>query len=43
MENSAVEDTSLPIVAVVDKSMKYSIKASSATSEVVGKAISEVL
>lgn len=43
MENSAVEDKSLPIVAVVDKSMKYSIKVSSATSEEVGKAISEVL
>ena len=33
----------MPIVAVVDKSMKYSIKVSSATSEEVGKAISEVL
>lgn len=43
MENSAVEDKSLPIVAVVDKSMKYSIKVSSATSEEVGKAIGEVL
>lgn len=43
MENSAVEDESLPIVAVVDKSMKYSIKVSSATSEEVGKAIGEVL
>ena len=43
MENSAVEDTSLPIVAVVDKSMKYLIKVSSATSEEVGKAIGEVL
>ena len=43
MENSAVEDKSLPIVAVVDKSMKYSIKVSSATSEEVGKAIDEVL
>lgn len=43
MENSAVEDKSLPIVAVVDKSMKYSIKISSATSEEVGKAIGEVL
>ena len=42
MENSAIEDTSLPIVAVVDKSMKYSIKVSSATSEEVGKAIGEV-
>lgn len=43
MENSAVEDKSLSIVAVVDKSMKYSIKVSSATSEEVGKAIGEVL
>ena len=43
MENSAVEDKSLAIVAVVDKSMKYSIKVSSATSEEVGKAIGEVL
>lgn len=43
MENSAVEDKSLPIVAVVDKSMKYSIKVSSATSEEVGRAIGEVL
>ena len=43
MENSAVEDKSLPIVAVVDKSMKYSIKVSSATGEEVGKAIGEVL
>lgn len=43
MENSAVEDKNLPIVAVVDKSMKYSIKVSSATSEEVGKAIGEVL
>ena len=43
MENSAVENKSLPIVAVVDKSMKYSIKVSSATSEEVGKAIGEVL
>ena len=43
MENSAVEDKSLPIVVVVDKSMKYSIKVSSATSEEVRKAIGEVL
>ena len=43
MENSTLENKSLPIVAVVDKSMKYSIKVSSATSEEVGKAIGEVL
>lgn len=43
MENEAIEDKSLPIVAVVDKSMKYSIKVSSATSDEVAKAIDEVL
>ena len=43
MENDAIEDKSLPIVAVVDKSMKYSIKVSSATSDDVTTAINEVL
>ena len=43
MENDAIEDKSLPIVAVVDKSTKYSIRVSSATSDDVATAINEVL
>lgn len=43
MENDAIEDKSLPIVAVVDKSQKYKIKVSSAPSQEINDAIGEVL
>ncbi|CAH3124887.1 unnamed protein product [Porites lobata] len=43
MENEAIEDKTLPIVAIVDKSMKYLIKVSSKTSDEVSNAIDEIL
>lgn len=43
MENDAIEDKSLPIVAVVDKSEKYKIKVSDAPSAEINNAIGEVL
>lgn len=43
MENDAIEDKSLPIVAVVDKSQKYKIKVSEAPSQEITDAIGEVL
>lgn len=43
MENDAIEDKSLPIVAVVDRSEKYKIKVSNAPSADINNAIDEVL
>lgn len=43
MENDAIEDKSLPIVAVVDKVEKYKIHVSSAPSSEIDSAIGEVL
>ena len=43
MENAAIEDKSLPIVAVVDKAQKYKIKVSAATSDQVSQALDEIL
>ena len=43
MENDAIEDKSLPIVAVVDKSEKYKVRVSEAPSAEINNAIGEVL
>ena len=43
MENDAIEDKSLPIVAVVDKAQKYKIKVTSAPAKEIEDAIGEVM
>ena len=43
MENAAIEDKSLPIVAVVDKAQKYKIKVTAATSDQISEVLDEIL
>lgn len=43
MQNDAIENNGLPIVAVVYKSQKYKIKVSSALSQEINVVIGEVL
>ncbi|XP_078375436.1 uncharacterized protein LOC144658827 [Oculina patagonica] len=43
MQNAAIEDKSLPIVTVVDKSQKYKIKVTNAPDQAISGAIGELM
>ena len=43
MQNEAIEDKSLPIVAVVDKTEKYMVKVNSAPNDKISQAIGDVM